>query len=119
MNRDDPDVALLEDMLRFAREAIALVDGVKFEDYTGDAVRRRALERVLELIGEVARKVSDDRQGLHAEVPWRKLVGQRNVLAHMYGRVDHFQLYRTATEDLEGLVETVARILEALDDAAR
>ncbi|MGQ0510444.1 MAG: HepT-like ribonuclease domain-containing protein [Betaproteobacteria bacterium] len=119
MNRDDPDVALLEDMLRFAREAIALVDGIGFEDYSGDAMRRRALERVLELMGEVARKVSDVRQGRHAEVPWRKLVGQRNILAHMYGRVDQFQLYRTATEDLQALVETVIRILEEPDDAAR
>lgn len=116
MNRDDTDIALLEDMLRFAREAMTLVDGVGFEDFAGDAMRRRALERVLELIGEIARRVSADRQRRYPEVPWRKLVGQRNVLAHMYGRVDHFQLYRTATEDLQGLVEAIDRMLRDSDE---
>lgn len=54
MNPDDADadVALLEDMLRFAREAMKLVDGVAFADYSRDPMRQRALERVLELVGK-------------------------------------------------------------------
>lgn len=118
MNPDDADadVALLEDMLRFAREAMKLVDGVAFADYSRDPMRQRALERVLELVGEVARRVSPDWQRRHEGVPWRKLVGQRNVLAHMYGRVDQLQLYRTATEDLQGPVEVLDRMLEGLDE---
>jgi uncharacterized protein YutE (UPF0331/DUF86 family) len=32
------------------------------------------------------------------------IIGQRNILAHEYGRIDHLQLYRTASEDLPRLV---------------
>lgn len=111
MKPADPDIARLEDMRAFALEAQSLVDGVSFSRYTADRMRKLALERALELVGEAARRVSEERQRAIPEIPWRDMIGQRNVLAHMYGRIDHSQLYLTATRDLEGLVVAIDRVL--------
>ncbi len=107
MKHGDPDIARLEDMRAFALEARSLVDGVSFDQYAADRMRMLALERALELVGEAARRISADRQRAIPGIPWQDIVGQRNVLAHMYGRIDHSQLYLTATKDVEDLVAAI------------
>lgn len=46
-----------------------------------------------------------------AGIPWNQIAGQRNVLAHQYGKIDHFQIFRTASEDIPGLIKVLKRIL--------
>jgi uncharacterized protein with HEPN domain len=111
MADDDRDVALLHDMLRYAEEASQIVKGLSYERYVKDRLRVRALERTLEVVGEAARHVSQARKDAHADIPWRLINGQRNALAHMYGDIDQFQLFRTASEDVPRLIATLREIL--------
>jgi len=64
-----------------------------------DKVPRRTVERCVELVGEAARRVSSELQSPHPEIAWRGIIGQRNVLAHEYGAIDHSLLYRTASDN--------------------
>jgi uncharacterized protein with HEPN domain len=34
-------------------------------------------------------------------VPWRQIIGLRNILAHGYEQIEHESLYRTAAQDLQ------------------
>ena len=111
MKPGERDEAHLHDMLEAAREARELVADLKVDAFLKDRVRVRALERMLELIGEAARRVTPVCQAEHPEVPWRRIVGQRNILAHEYGRVDPKLLYRTAREDMPSLIAALERIL--------
>lgn len=111
MAADDRDAALLLDMLKHAEEASSYVRGFSYERYTADRMRVRALERTLEIVGEAARLVSQDQKSAIPGIPWQIINGQRNVLAHLYGKVDHFQLYKTASEDLPQLIATLRKIL--------
>jgi uncharacterized protein with HEPN domain len=111
MAGDDRDAALLSDMLRYAEEALQIVKGLTYERYVKDRLRVLALERALEVVGEAARHVSQSRKDAIAEIPWRQINGQRNALAHMYGEIDQFQLFRTASEDIPRLIEVLKRIL--------
>ena len=96
MKAKDRDLAHLWDMRKFALESHAMVRRVVFERLEKDSMRRLALERALELVGEAARRVSEDLQRRHPEIDWRGLIGQRNVIAHDYGAIDHRRLYDTA-----------------------
>jgi uncharacterized protein with HEPN domain len=111
MKPPDRDAANLHDMLEVAREARELVAEIQAEEFLRDRVRRRALERMLELIGEAARRVTPVRQAEHPEIQWRRIVGQRNILAHEYGRVDPRLLYQTARQDMPSLIAALERIL--------
>ncbi len=109
MAGEERDRALLLDMLSYAEEAVALVRGVGFEQHQKDRIRVLALERVVEIIGEAAAQVSQATKDEIVKIPWKLIRGQRNVLAHMYGKVDQFQLYRTAKEDLPGLIAVLKK----------
>jgi len=110
MKPESRDQAYLWDMLQAADEARALCDGFTVEPIQGDRRTLLALERLMELIGEAARRVSDEFQRAHPEIAWRKIIGLRNVLAHEYGRIDHRRLFIAATED----TATLSRILNEI-----
>jgi uncharacterized protein with HEPN domain len=88
-----------------------MTDGKTFSDFEDDLVLRLAVERALEIIGEAARKVSNEFQQSHLEIPWRDITGQRNILAHEYGDVDPGRLWQTVETDNLALVSAVDAII--------
>lgn len=113
MRPDERDAAQLWDMLDAAREARAVVEGIPMDEYLGDRVRRRALERTMEILGEAARRVTPELQAACPEIDWRGLIGQRNILAHEYGRISHRLLYDAATKRLPELIAALERLIGA------
>jgi uncharacterized protein with HEPN domain len=111
MKPEDRDLALLWDMRRYGRQARDIVRRIAFERLDGDPLRKLALERALEILGEAARRVSPEFQGRYAQINWRALVGQRNVLAHDYGKINHRRLYDTTRRVVPLLLAELDRML--------
>jgi len=105
------DPSYLWDMLDAARAVVAFVASRSFEDYSRDRMLRGAVERHVEIIGEAASKVSETFQQSHPEIPWRRIIAQRHVLAHEYGEVDHGLLWKVATIHIPALIPQVERLL--------
>jgi len=114
MSLDEEDRASLVDMLDFAREVVTFTRGRARADLDRDIVLLRAIVRVLELIGECARRISPATQQRHVAVPWRKIVGMRNIIVHEYGRVDIDEVWGTVQRDLPPLVAVLESIIKAL-----
>jgi len=104
MPPDGRDPAWLWDMLDAARSVREFAEGVTFEQYLADKMMRSAVERQLEILGEAARQVSEAFQNEHPEVPWRQIVGLRNVLAHDYGGVRHERVWKIILHHIPALI---------------
>ncbi len=83
----DDDAAFLSDMLVAARQILHYTTGATFEGFVRNDMMRRATERQLEIIGEAAGRVSEETRKRNMEIPWPKIIAQRNVLAHEYGEI--------------------------------
>jgi len=116
MQPEERDPAYIWDMLEAAREVEDMLEGRALEAFLADRVLLRAIERSIEIIGEAARRVSTAYQAVHPEIPWRAIIGQRNILAHEYGQIDHALLYKTAIEDIPALISQLQTLLPPLDD---
>ena len=81
------DAAYIWDMRDAALEIADLFFDVTRPDFERNRALRLAAERLPVNIGEAARLVSDRYRGEHPEIPWRKIVAQRNVLVHEYGKI--------------------------------
>lgn len=68
------------------------------------ALREMVLFPLLQ-IGELANHLSDDFTKEHTEIPWRSVVGLRNVVVHKYGALDADWVWDTVTNDLPQLKE--------------
>jgi len=77
---------------------------------------REPLVRLLEIIGEATRGLSDDFRTTNPEIPWRKMVGMRDRLIHGYFDVDVEVVWKTVTSDLPGLVSRLERLFSTEED---
>ena len=108
------NAAYLWDMLEAARCVRDFVAGKTFNDYSGDVLMRSAVERQVEILGEAANRVSPDFQAEHPDVPWRQIIGQRNVLAHEYRDVAAKLMWAVATERIAELIMLLEPLIPEL-----
>lgn len=71
--------------------AAIVADG--HDAYLASAVSKRAIERLLEIIGEAANLLSDETRSSFPDVEWRDITNLRILLAHHYFRVDEEQTW--------------------------
>lgn len=111
MPLDRDDRAHLWDMLAAAKAVVGFVQGRTLEEYLSDLMLRSAVERQVEIIGEAARRISNEYQDQQAQIPWRPIQAQRHVLAHDYGEIKHDRLWRVATEHIPSLIAMLEPLL--------
>ncbi len=117
MSHQERDTAHLFDMLDAAQSVTECVAGRTFDDYLGDRVLRRAVEREIQILGEAARRISEVYKDEHNEIPWRSIIGLRNVLVHEYGDIDHRTLWNVATQRIPELLAVLRPLLPQIRDA--
>ncbi len=104
MRPETSDASYLWDMLDAAGAVQEFVVGKTCNDYTRDRLLRGAVERHIEIIGEAARNISPSYRDAHPEIPWRKIIAQRHILAHEYGEVKHENIWLVATVHIPDLI---------------
>ncbi|MFZ0961726.1 MAG: HepT-like ribonuclease domain-containing protein [Terriglobia bacterium] len=114
MQPEAKDAAYLWDMLDAARAIQNFVLSRSFEDYKSDRMLRGAVERHIEIIGEAANKLSRGFRAAHSEIPWQRIIAQRNVLAHEYGEVDDSLVWRVATSRISELIGQIEPLVPPL-----
>jgi len=70
-----------------------------------------AVERQLEVFGEACRKVSATLRTANPEIPWSRIVGLRNILAHRYYATDQSLLWEIIHTELPRALQHIERLL--------
>lgn len=113
MTRDP--AACLADMLDYARDAQAFVAGMTAESFAADRKTQFAVLRALEVIGEAAKRVPPEVQDRFPEIPWRQIIGMRNVIAHDYLGIRLSRVFETATAFIPDLVERLPGVIAKVE----
>ena len=71
----------------------------------------------LQTIGETVRKIDEltDRKFLdkcYPEIPWRSIIGMRNIISHEYAATDPEKVFNTIKLDIPALLQKVDMIIE-------
>jgi uncharacterized protein with HEPN domain len=62
-------------------------------------------------VGEAARHIPKSLRDRYPGIPWKKVVGMRNIMIHEYFGVDAEVIWKTVWEDLPRLSAELDRIL--------
>ena len=63
-----------------------------------------ALVRLMEVVGEAATRIPEEFKSRYPEIPWRRITGLRNRLAHGYDTVDFDILWDIIQDEIPSLI---------------
>lgn len=69
----------------------------------------------LSVIGEAAARLSSETCARTPQVPWKEIIGFRNIAVHAYFSVDWKVVFVAVTDDLPGLRDTIQPLLGGLE----
>jgi uncharacterized protein with HEPN domain len=101
----------LHDILDASLKAEQFVAGITFEEFEKNDEKVFAVAHALEIIGEAARSIPEEKRTQYADVPWRSITGMRDKLIHGYFTVDLSRVWETVRNDLPSLREAISKIL--------
>ncbi|MFO1430005.1 MAG: HepT-like ribonuclease domain-containing protein [Candidatus Competibacteraceae bacterium] len=107
------DLVYIGHMHDTALKAWQKIDGKTRSDYDANEDLMLALAHLVQIIGEAARRVSEETQRKHPDIPWTEIIGMRHKIVHDYMNVDEDVLWEVVTQDLEPLIAALNRILSA------
>jgi uncharacterized protein with HEPN domain len=88
-------------------DARSFIESLDLDDFQASKEKQYAVIRALEIIGEAAAQIPVEVRTAYLNVPWREIVGMRNVVIHHYFGVDETVIWRTVQEDLPLSIEEV------------
>jgi uncharacterized protein with HEPN domain len=105
------DTAYLLDILEAARLAAAYVSAKTKEEFLRDTQCQDAVIRRLEIIGEAARRISEETRARLPHLPWSAMINMRNLMIHEYDHVDLAVVWDTVQNYLPTLIQSIAPLV--------
>lgn len=90
----------IDDILESIDRIEQYIKGLSYEDFVEKQMVIDAVVRNLEIIGEASRNIGEDTKSKYADVPWNRMIGLRNIIAHGYFDVDLTIVWRIITKNL-------------------
>ena len=122
MSKTDPGIFKLLDDMRISMERIlATLEAQTRESFLDSEAKWAAQENIarrLSIIGEAAASMYRKNPVFcekHPEIPFRMIIGMRNILVHDYGAIDWILVWDTIQQDIPPLFTHVSSLINALE----
>ncbi len=102
----------LEDMLDSTEKIELYTKGMDFDGFTGNPLVIDGVIRNLEVIGEACKHIPVRIRESYDEVPWKAIVGLRNIAIHEYFGLDLENIWKIIRDDLPKNKGTFRKVLE-------
>lgn len=122
MSKTDPGIFKLLDDMRISMERIlaTLEEQTResFLDSEASWAAQDIIARRLSIIGEAAASLFRKYPVFcekHPEIPFRMIIGMRNILVHDYGAIDWMLVWDTVQQDIPQLFTNVSSLINTLE----
>ena len=112
MPLNENDISYLIDIVDCIVDINEFTDTVEYYQFEKDKMRKLAVERQLEVLGQAANKISIDTQNSLKNIPWRNIIGLRNKLAHDYGEILAERIWKISKNSLRELLTELENVEE-------
>ena len=105
------DLDYLLDILISAKLALSYVSGKTFSAFEADIQCQDSVTRRLEIIGEAAKRLSQETRLSLPQIPWSDMIGMRNRMIHQYDKVNLAIVWDTVQNALSPLIEELEKVV--------
>jgi uncharacterized protein with HEPN domain len=116
---NENDLSYLIDIVDCIMDINEFTNAIHYYQFESDKMRKLAVERQLEVIGQAANKISKETQNILNDIPWSNIIGLRNKLAHDYGEILAERIWnisRTSVQELLREIEKIEEIKEYINN---
>jgi uncharacterized protein with HEPN domain len=110
MSAPDADLTLRQ-IVEVCDKAIELSKSMTWEEFRRDWRQQMLGERLVEVLGEAVKRLPDELRNRHPQLPWKKIAGTRDHIAHGYDSVDYDVIWGVLNVEAGKLRESVQAIL--------
>jgi uncharacterized protein with HEPN domain len=93
-------ILYLEDMLLSMERIAEYLADLDFKKFKQTYIVVDAVIRNFEIIGEASKNIPAEIQAKYPQIPWKKMYGLRNLIAHEYFGVDYEMIWEIAKNNL-------------------
>jgi len=90
----------LEDMLTSMQRIEEYIGDMEFRKFKMNYMIIDAIIRNFEIIGEASKNVPPVIKNKYPEIPWKKMYGLRNLIAHEYFGIDYEMIWEISKNNL-------------------
>lgn len=105
----------LEQFLERIQRIEKIVSGISKEDFHSNDINQDALIYNLEVLGEISKRFSEEYKSNVDQIPWHKIQGMRNRLAHDYDGINLEIVWLAATEFVPSLKPIIENQIKSID----
>jgi uncharacterized protein with HEPN domain len=107
--------AFLWDVRAAGVRITTFAEGLSAATYAADELRKSAVERQLEIIGEALNRLRKADPEVAQRIPdISRIIGLRNILVHGYAVVDDAVVWSAVSERMPALLTVVEKLLEQI-----
>ncbi|QSI04617.1 HepT-like ribonuclease domain-containing protein [Treponema pedis] len=104
MFHNERDKSYIYDILKYSQEVIDIIKDENHNSFVNNRIKRLAIERLIQIIGEAANHLSKDFMQENPDIPWTKIIGLRNKIVHDYGEILTDRIWLIASESIPELM---------------
>jgi uncharacterized protein with HEPN domain len=112
MPLNENDLSYFIDIVDCITDINEFTNSILYNQFEKDKMRKLAVERQLEIIGQAANKISKETQDTLENIPWGKIIGLRNKLAHDYGEILAERIWNISKTSMQKLLNELEKIEE-------
>jgi uncharacterized protein with HEPN domain len=110
MSAHDADLTLRQ-IVEVCDKAVEFRNSMTSEEFRDDWRKQMLGERLVEVLGEAVKRLPDDLRNRHPQLPWEKIAGTRDYIAHGYDSVDYDVIWGVLADEIVKLKASVLAIL--------
>ena len=103
----------LEDILLSISRIYEYIGEMEFAEFKRNYLVVDAVVRNFEIIGEASKNVPENIRHKYPFIPWKKMIGLRNLITHEYFGIDYEMIWTITKENLPQNKADIQIILEA------
>ena len=108
------EVQQVSDMIDAAERAVRHLGGLDLPGLQADELRRDAIVRALEIVGEACKHITQPVRDRFPSVSWQPIAGMRDRLIHGYDQVDLAIVWETVTKFVPAVLPELRKVRDVL-----